>query len=1149
MRLSWRHHLARVVGGKAVTSLQFYFLGPLDLRSGGQRLPRPPTLKSQSLLAYLALHRDRPQPRDRLVGLFWAERPERNARRSLSTALWHIRRCLPDDAILIADVHAVQFDRQADLWIDVEAFEVQVCRTDAASLVAALDLYRGDLLEGFYDDWILGERYRLESLCIEALARLMAAHEAAGDQRSALATAQRLLARDPLREDAHRLAMRAYSRLGRRNAALEQYERCREIVRAELGAEPTDETRALYKTLLSGEFEVEPVPETPFLEAPFKARGGRSPLDVIAPVRLVGREHEMGLLREAWERARTGHRELVLLGGEAGVGKTRLVQEFANRLRWQGARVLSGRCYEFERALPYQPFGEALHAALPALSDDELTAFPHWAVAELARLVPEVQERIAWTVDKAPAVRRAYERDKAQSAPEPKPLALDQEQMRLFEGVTHLLAAMASRVPLLLLLEDLHWAGESTLGLLHHLARHLAGRPVLIVGTFRPEATGTEHPLQALRRRLAREGLARLVHLSRLPAAAVETMIVEMSGAGETVVPLARRLYRETEGNPFFLIEIVKALFETGVVRLEEGIWQGDFARISAGALPLPASVSEAIQARARRLDASTQEALGLAAVLGREFDFDLLNAAWGRGDEATLEALDCLLRQRLVQEGEGAGSSDFAFTHHKIQEVVYEAMPRPRRLHWHARAGMAMESVYPASLEARSGELAHHFERACLADRSLCDRTVTYLLQAGRQAVRQSAHQEAIAYYHRALDILHTLPEAEQRARQETELQLALAQPTAVVYGYPAPETGRVYERVRHLGRALGQTPALFTSLVGLCRFYGVGGDIQTGMGLAEQLLAIAHSAQEDTLLLEAYRQMGGYLFCMGRLQEARGFWQQGITLYDVGQHERLANRFGHDPAATCLAYLSMTLWLLGYPDQAQEQERELSALMSSMTHASSLGCGQSLLAMQACMRHDLEATLDHAEAALGLGQRHGLPSWTAMATALRGWALIERGEGAEGDVQLQEGTARWRARGFAHFSPFLLGLQAEARLKRAMLEEAAAALSEANALTQNGDRYWVAELERLEGELARAQGRNGKEAEARFRRAIDTARQQEARMLELRAAVSLARLWRAQGRGDEARELLAEVCGWFTEGFDTMDLAEAEALLEALE
>ena len=252
-------------------TLRLYLLGTLEIHYGDDQLPRPPTLKSQSLLAYLVLHRHRPQTRDRLIDLFWGDRPERRARHSLRTALWHIRRCLPEEELIVSDPHRIQFDPESDLWLDVDEFEFQVSHDDIARLQAAVALYRGDFLDGFYDEWVMNERYRLESLFSEALARLMIGQEARREHRDALSTAFRLVGEDPLREDAHRVAMRAYCALGQRNAALEQYWRCREIVLEELGAEPMVETSQLYREILEGRFRVEPVPEVVPAEVPAAA--------------------------------------------------------------------------------------------------------------------------------------------------------------------------------------------------------------------------------------------------------------------------------------------------------------------------------------------------------------------------------------------------------------------------------------------------------------------------------------------------------------------------------------------------------------------------------------------------------------------------------------------------------------------------------------------------------------------------------------------------------------------------------------------------------------------------------------------------------------------------------------------------------------
>ena len=620
-----------------------------------------------------------------------------------------------------------------------------------SALQQAVALYRGDFLDGFYDDWVLSERYRLESLYCDALAGLMAAREALGEHEAVLAVALRLLEQDSLREDAHRAAMRAYCRLGQRQAALAQYGRCQQMLQAELGIEPMAETLALRRAIVEGRLACAPGTTLTAPAPPQRRELARHPLDAAGQIPLVGREQELAFLADGWQAALCGGCSLLLVSGEAGVGKTRLAQEFADQQRWQGVRVLQGRCYEFERLLPYQPVAEALSALPLAAAAAAAAAVPGWVIAQAARLVPEIFGR-------EPALPETA------SAPQG---AQDETQERLFEAVSRFLAQLADQAPLLLVLEDLHWATDSTLQLLHYLARAIVAQPVLIVGTLRPEAIPAAHPLATLGRRLERDGLARRLGLPRLSAAAVATLIGQLSGDGEGARLLAERLYQETEGNPFYLIETIKVLFEQGAIRVEAGAWRADYAALGRGRLPLPASVSETIAARVGRLSKAAQDAVRVAAVAGREFDFDLLREAWGKGEEATLAALDDLLRQRLVAEAVGAAGADYAFTHHKIQEVVYEGLPRHRRLYLHGQVGLALER----SLRARAGavELAWHFEQARQLDAGLTDKATTYLLQAGRQAERQSANQEALSYYQRGLDILHSLPETPQRQNRRS--------------------------------------------------------------------------------------------------------------------------------------------------------------------------------------------------------------------------------------------------------------------------------------------------------------------------------------------------------------------------------------------
>lgn len=950
-----------------MATLQLYFLGPLDIRCDDRELPKPPTLKSQSLLAYLVLYRDQPHSRDRLADLYWGDRPGRKSLASLSTALWHLRRCLPNEALILSDPHSVQFDPQADLWIDVDEFESQATQEDIPSLQAALALYRGNFLDGFYDDWIIGERYRLETLFVEALVRLMVAHEAQGKYEDGLAAALRLLEHDPLREDAHQLAMRAYCRLGQRNAALAQYQRCREIVRRELDTEPMIETSELYQAILEGRLagmEARPTSRVRAMELPVPMR--RSPLNVITVSPLVGREDELAFLLECWQAGQGGW---VLIRGEAGVGKTRLVEEFARRLHWQGHRVLYGRSYQFERALPYQPIAEALRTILSSLTPAELVDIPDWAVAEVTRLVPELWEKFLLDhperrpgVEVRPAIRS------------------DQERARFFEGVARFLAELSSHEPLLIVLEDLQWAGESTLQLGHYLARQLADHAVLMVGTFRSEAVGRGHPLRTLQQQLRRDSLARSLRLARLSSADVETMLVAMTGAGEAALPLARRLYQETEGNPFFLMETVKALFETGVVRLEEGVWRGDFEQISEGEIPLPRSVNEAIQARLTRLGDEVREALGLASVLGREFDFDLLNAAWARGEEATLEALDDLLRRRLIEEESRAADHDYVFAHHKIQEVVYAAIPRRRRQYLHARAGAAMERLHAPQAEEFAGGLAYHFEQASQLDRTLSGKAITYLLQAGDRARGSYLCAEALHYYTRALTLAETAELAEGDA-----LAASIRSRRGATYS-SIDDNARARQdlyQVLDWSRLAGDRRQEAETLLDLVKPHLVGQELGEALACAREAYALAASLGDDLLIARSTGALGSAMCVRGDLSQAQQYLDTALSAGRTSGTAEMLNEI--------LFYGSLTRNWVGDFHGAFDLAEELVPLAEESHNAVWVYGALFLQALAWCNLGEYEKALEALTQADEVVRKAGILTAPAELLNTRGWVHQE--------------------------------------------------------------------------------------------------------------------------------------------------------------
>ena len=448
-----------------------------------------------------------------------------------------------------------------------------------------------------------------------------------------------------------------------------------------------------------------------------------------------------------------------------------------------------------------------------------------------------------------------------------------------------------------------------------------------MVGTLRPEEIGLQHPLAVLQQQLKREGLCRPLHLERLSSEAVTAMVQEMSGAGEVVLPLAHRLYRETEGNPFFLIEIIKALFETEVVRLEEGAWQGDLIQISAETLPLPAGVSEAIQDRVHRLDGETQEALRLAAVLGHEFDFDLLDTAWGRDTEETLGALDDLLRHRLIDEGTGMLDRDYAFTHHKIQEVIYADIPRRRRQHMHGLIGATMEQLYEPQLVM--SELAFHFEHAQRSDKTLTEKAIIYLRGAGEQAAAQFAHAEAIAYFSRAIDLTpgdeqarqYTILMAREKvydvqgAREEQKRDLATLQrlAEALADDVPPPAGGsrraEVGLRQAHYDETTGNYPAAIAAAQEAIRLSQAVGDVdneaagylQWGMVLwhqgeyqaaqlrFEQALSLARTEGLRQVEADGLSSLGLVAWTQGDYDGARACSEQALPIY-----RELGNRQG---------------------------------------------------------------------------------------------------------------------------------------------------------------------------------------------------------------------------------------------------------------
>ncbi len=717
--------------------------------------------KAQALFYYLVSNRQ-PHSREKLATLFWGETSERQAKGSLRNTLYELRRNLAPDGkparkYVSIEGNTLCFAPEADYWLDTEEFErLLAAKVSSEQLKMdnwgkAVGLYRGDFLEGFFiknayefEDWSFFERQRLQRRYLEALTELSDYYGSRGEYEKAIAYAIQILGRDNLQENIHRQLMRLYYLAGNRSAALRQYEICKDIIERELGVAPLAETTTLYEQILRQELveaqprEVEVPPREPGIEIQWRPRPSPLrpwPKPEYLSSNLVGRDKEYAQLIHHLEAASQGRGKLVIIDGEVGIGKTRLAQELLDRAV-PDFHLLIGRCYESEMTLPYQPLVEALRGYLPTLDISGLQISSLW-LREVSKLVPELSEVLP-------------------DLPNNVPLNGETERSRLFEGVVRFLVALSRQRPLILFFDDLHWADQATLALLQYLARHVTVERILLVGAYRTEdLTGQ---LANMMRSLKQDGLLARISLRRLTLEEVTILIREMAGMESGGEKFSRRLYRDTEGNPFFIFEVVRSLFEEGILYRDEHGWSTDLKDFATNyaQISIPPSMRDVIQARLNRLEEVSHQVLETAAVFRQQFYFATVQRACDKNADESLDAFDKLLRAQLIKEIEvGIKGSSYDFSHAKIREVTYQQMSGARRQQVHRRVGEALEAEYPHRLDEVVSQLAYHFTAG--GDR---EKALKYTARAGDRARELYANEEAIAYYQRALRLAESKEE-----------------------------------------------------------------------------------------------------------------------------------------------------------------------------------------------------------------------------------------------------------------------------------------------------------------------------------------------------------------------------------------------------
>jgi len=710
-------------------------------------------------------------------------------------------------------------------------------------------------------------------------------------------------------------------------------------------------------------------------------------------------------------------------------------------------------------------------------------------------------------------------------------LSPQRQRQKTLETIGAILLELAEHQPVLFIVEDLHWTDPTTLELLHLIIEQTPTASLLVLLTCRPHFQPTWHHRSYLTE----------MTLNHLSHAQVAQLMTGMTHGKTFPAAVLQQIMAKTDGVPLFVEEITKAILESGQLKAVDEHYE---LTGSLSTLTIPATLQDSLMARLDRL-VTAKAVAQYAAVIGRQFPYMLLQAV-SQVDEAMLQhELGRLVEAEIVFQRGVPPQATYSFKHALIQDTAYQSLLRSTRQQYHQRIALVLEARFPAIVDQQPELLAHHYTEA-----GLLTQAIPYWQRAGQRAIARSAHAEAISHLTQGLTLLQTLPEAPERVQHELDVHIALGIPLVLTKGYAAPEVEATYTRAHELCQQLGDTPQLFPVLVGLRRFYFLRGVLQTAHDLDQQLLRLAERLDDRGLRVRAHHMLVESWLFLGEFAHSRTHAEQAITLYDPQQHRTHVFHYGNDSGVGCRVFGAQTLWVLGYPDQALRRIDEALTWAQELAHPSNLAFALCFAARFHQLRREPHSAQEQAEAAIALSQEHGFLQFLADALMLHGWTLAEQGQGDEGIAEIQQGISAWQATGAEIALPYYLTMLAEALGKSGRPEEGLRVLTEALAsVDKNGERYYEAELSRYQGELLLRQALpDVAQAEACLQQALTIARHQHAKSWELRAALCLARLWQQQGKRAEAHELLAPVYGWFTEGFDTADLQEAKALLDAL-
>ncbi len=838
--------------------------------------------------------------------------------------------------------------------------------------------------------------------------------------------------------------------------------------------------------------------------------------------KFVGREQEISLLLGRWREALGGEGQVVLLYGEAGIGKSRIARSLCDRLAEERYQTIQFQCSPYHANTALYPAINFLRQAAGLASQDSAQVQLNKLDALAIKSGIDNQETVSLLADLL----------SIQGDHRYPPLNVSSEKRKdmTLEALVHYLQRLADRCPLLFTVEDAHWLDPTTLELMTRIIGRIRQMRVLLLITSRPEFKPV----------WAEYSHVTSLTLSRLPRRQSAELVATMTGGKVLPPEVQQEILAKADGIPLYIETLTENVLGCGLMT------EGSDAFTLKGplkGLPIPDSLQALLMERVDRLG-SAKEIVQTGAAIGREFTYELLQAAVEVSDSELKNALDLFIASGLVlQEGE-IPLAIYYFKHALVQDAAYSTLPRKPRRVLHARIAKALESRFPERANREPELLAYHYEQA-----GLTGPAIDYWHRAARRDAERSANIEALNHFDRALELLKDLPQGPEQNALELELLLARGVPLLSVKGYASDDVEHNYRRAKDLLQEHSSSVQQFLAIRGLWAFHLVRGNLANAHSLAENLHALTYCEQSSDPLIEAHHALGVTCFFLGRFDEARPHLFAAKSLHDPNQLHSQIFFYGQDPGITARSFLARALWISGEVDQAETLAEETIGMARELEHPFTLVFALTSLSWFYSTLRNVKKTRELVDEAIAISTRYSFKLGLAWAMSLQGWALAENGQ-EEGLAKLINGLSATQATGASTNNTSTWALLAEIYLRRNKIDEGLAAIEEAQKLAvPGGELFWLAELLRLKGELLLGQSDPSvQEAEACLCEALKIAQDQHATMLELRAATSLAKLWRKLNKADDAKRILNAVYSRFNVRINNLDLIEAKAVLDQL-